>query len=198
MGCVVEIPSGRVFLAERGRGLVEGGPVNLSPQHLAGAHVLGLRLPRPADAHLRRAARRPGGRILGWRRHLRAGLGLLRHDAHPHGPARCVHRARPARDRRTARDARGIRARGRRGGAQQHPLRPRRRGALPDRGRGGGDRRDGPTLADRPLLGSGAEHQMSIVASANRRLHEQILGELDGAMERLAFRFHAVQETETT
>ena len=31
IGCVVEIPSGRVFLAERGTGLVEGGPPRLSP-----------------------------------------------------------------------------------------------------------------------------------------------------------------------
>lgn len=31
VGCCVEIPSGRVFLAERGAGLVEGGPPNLSP-----------------------------------------------------------------------------------------------------------------------------------------------------------------------
>jgi myo-inositol-1(or 4)-monophosphatase len=30
VGCVVEIPSGRVFLAERGAGLVEGGPPRLS------------------------------------------------------------------------------------------------------------------------------------------------------------------------
>jgi myo-inositol-1(or 4)-monophosphatase len=29
-GCVVEIPSGRVFLAERGAGLIEGGPPRLS------------------------------------------------------------------------------------------------------------------------------------------------------------------------
>src|SRR3954449_6437553 len=31
VGCVVEIPSGRVFLAERGAGVVEGGPPRLSP-----------------------------------------------------------------------------------------------------------------------------------------------------------------------
>jgi myo-inositol-1(or 4)-monophosphatase len=30
VGCCVEIPSGRMFLAERGRGLVEGGPPRLS------------------------------------------------------------------------------------------------------------------------------------------------------------------------
>jgi myo-inositol-1(or 4)-monophosphatase len=31
VGCVVEIPSGRVFMAERGAGLIEGGPARLSP-----------------------------------------------------------------------------------------------------------------------------------------------------------------------
>jgi myo-inositol-1(or 4)-monophosphatase len=31
VGCVVEIPSGRVFMAERGAGLLEGGPARLSP-----------------------------------------------------------------------------------------------------------------------------------------------------------------------
>ena len=31
VGCVVEIPSGQVFLAERGAGVVEGPPVRLSP-----------------------------------------------------------------------------------------------------------------------------------------------------------------------
>jgi myo-inositol-1(or 4)-monophosphatase len=30
VGCVVEIPSGRIFLAERGEGLLEGGPARLS------------------------------------------------------------------------------------------------------------------------------------------------------------------------
>jgi myo-inositol-1(or 4)-monophosphatase len=31
VGCVVEIPSGQVFLAERGAGVVEGPPIRLSP-----------------------------------------------------------------------------------------------------------------------------------------------------------------------
>src|SRR3954449_1911852 len=31
VGCVVEIPSGRVFMAERGAGLIDGGPARLSP-----------------------------------------------------------------------------------------------------------------------------------------------------------------------
>ena len=46
--CVVEIPSGQVFLAERGAGLVEGPPVRLSAQRAPGPDVLDLRLPRPA------------------------------------------------------------------------------------------------------------------------------------------------------
>jgi myo-inositol-1(or 4)-monophosphatase len=44
----------------------------------------------------------------------------------------------------------------------------------------------GRTLADRPLLGSGADFQMSIVASANAELHRAILSELDRGIARLA------------
>jgi myo-inositol-1(or 4)-monophosphatase len=44
----------------------------------------------------------------------------------------------------------------------------------------------GRSLADRPLLGSGAEFQMSCVAAANAELHAQILREIDAGIERLA------------
>jgi myo-inositol-1(or 4)-monophosphatase len=44
----------------------------------------------------------------------------------------------------------------------------------------------GRPLDDRPLLGSGADYQMSIVASANAALHERILAELDAGLARLA------------
>ncbi len=44
----------------------------------------------------------------------------------------------------------------------------------------------GRPLDDRPLLGSGAEFQMSVVCSANRALHDLILAELDEGMTRLA------------
>jgi myo-inositol-1(or 4)-monophosphatase len=44
----------------------------------------------------------------------------------------------------------------------------------------------GAPLAERPLLGSGAEFQISCVAAANRTLHEAIVRELDLGMERLA------------
>jgi myo-inositol-1(or 4)-monophosphatase len=43
----------------------------------------------------------------------------------------------------------------------------------------------GETLADRPLLGSGAEYQMSCVAAANGKLHRQILNAIDEGIARL-------------
>jgi fructose-1,6-bisphosphatase/inositol monophosphatase family enzyme len=47
----------------------------------------------------------------------------------------------------------------------------------------------GRTLADRPLLGSGAEFQMSIVACGNAALHELVLAELDRGIARARARF---------
>jgi hypothetical protein len=47
----------------------------------------------------------------------------------------------------------------------------------------------GNALADRPLLGSGVEFQMSIVCSANRALHDAILGQLDRGIDRLRVGF---------
>jgi myo-inositol-1(or 4)-monophosphatase len=44
----------------------------------------------------------------------------------------------------------------------------------------------GDTLADRPLLGSGHEYQMSCVAAANRELHERILACVERGFARLA------------
>jgi fructose-1,6-bisphosphatase/inositol monophosphatase family enzyme len=55
----------------------------------------------------------------------------------------------------------------------------------------------GRTLADRPLLGSGADYQMSIVASANERLHALLLEQLDSGMDRVARRFHRDHNGET-
>ena len=40
----------------------------------------------------------------------------------------------------------------------------------------------GASLADRPLLGSGAEYQMSVARGANRRLHEQLVEEVDAGL----------------
>lgn len=43
----------------------------------------------------------------------------------------------------------------------------------------------GAPLGDRPLLGSGAEYQMSCVCAANRELHDAILRAVDRGIERL-------------
>jgi myo-inositol-1(or 4)-monophosphatase len=43
----------------------------------------------------------------------------------------------------------------------------------------------GRSLADRPLLGSGADYQISCVAAANAELHAAILDHIDRGMERL-------------
>jgi myo-inositol-1(or 4)-monophosphatase len=43
----------------------------------------------------------------------------------------------------------------------------------------------GHSLGPRPLLGSSAKFQMSIVASANRALHELILASVDAGVGRL-------------
>jgi myo-inositol-1(or 4)-monophosphatase len=48
----------------------------------------------------------------------------------------------------------------------------------------------GSSLADRPLLGSGHEFQMSCVAAANAELHERIVSAIDAGIERLR-RLHA-------
>src|SRR5439155_8000456 len=55
----------------------------------------------------------------------------------------------------------------------------------------------GRSLADRPLLGSGPEHQMSVVASASPRLQARLIEELDAGMERVAFSLAGAQETES-
>jgi myo-inositol-1(or 4)-monophosphatase len=44
----------------------------------------------------------------------------------------------------------------------------------------------GRSLHDRPLLGSGADYQMSCVASANRQLHDRLLAAIERGVARLA------------
>ena len=44
----------------------------------------------------------------------------------------------------------------------------------------------GRSLADRPLLGSGADFQMSVAAAARTGLHRRILEALDAGMERVS------------
>jgi fructose-1,6-bisphosphatase/inositol monophosphatase family enzyme len=46
----------------------------------------------------------------------------------------------------------------------------------------------GAPLGDRPLLGSGAAHQLSVVAAANAALHDAILRQVDAGIARLLAR----------
>jgi hypothetical protein len=43
----------------------------------------------------------------------------------------------------------------------------------------------GRPLDERPLLGSGPEFQMSVLAASSERLHARLLAELDNGMARL-------------
>ena len=173
VGCMVEIKSGRRFVAERGGGLEPAA--TLSANADARPDVLDLRPPRPPGQRPDGGPRGAGRRLLGRRRQLRPRLGHLRHDPDRHRPARRLHRAGPADRRRRPRDARGVRAGRRRRGPQQLPLRPRRRGPLPRGGRAPwSPTPTGARSASRPLLGSSHEFQMSCVAAANAELHAAI------------------------
>jgi myo-inositol-1(or 4)-monophosphatase len=48
----------------------------------------------------------------------------------------------------------------------------------------------GAPLDDRPLLGSGVEHQMSCVAAANPALHRKVLAGVESGIQRLSAVHH--------
>lgn len=197
VGCVVEIPSGRVFLAERGRGLIEGGPVNLSPNTslermfwVYGFRGRPMRLYAELLGDLVDGSSVGGGTFeLGSACYDMTRILTGQLDAYIEAGPRVIEELP-----QTRADFERVG-----GGAVLNNTPYDLAAAALCLAEGGAVVTDasGRTLAERPLLGSGAEYQMSVVASANRRLHDQILGELDSAMERLAISFHEVHETET-
>jgi myo-inositol-1(or 4)-monophosphatase len=189
VGCVVEIPSGAVFLAERGKGLVESPPVRLSAND---------RLDRMFWTYgFRGRPARPTVEVIGDLIDLssvgggqfdlgsaafdmtRVVTGQL--DAYIEPGPRLIE-AVPAMRAEFERVG---------GGAVLNNSPYDLAGAAICLEEAGAIVTDasGRTLSDRPLLGSGAEFQMSIVASANERLHERILEQLDLGIERLRVRF---------
>ena len=185
VGCVVEIKSGTVFLAERGRGVLESPPVTLSANERLDRMfwTYGFR-GRPARAltevlaELIDASSVGGGTFdLGSAAFDVTRLLTGQLDAYVEPGPLLVN------------EVPGMKAAFERigGGAvlNNSPydlaaavLCAEEAGAVVTDARG-------ESLRGRPLLGSGADFQMSIVASANHALHSRILAELRAGIERV-------------
>lgn len=192
VGCVVEIPSGQVFLAERGAGVLEGPPVRLSANdrldRMFWAYGFRGRPARPTVEVLAELidASSVGGATfeLGSAAFdsTRVVTGQLDAYVEP-GPL-------------LVEEVPGMRAEFERVGAgavlNNSPydvaasvLIAEESGAVVTDARG-------RSLAGRPLLGSAAEHQVSIVVAANSLLHERILAAVGAGMRRLTARSEAL------
>lgn len=185
VGCVVEIKSGQVFLAERGAGLLEGPPVLLSQNDRLDRMfwVYGLR-GRPARAmaevlgtlidssSVGGASFELGSATFDMTRVITGQL-----DAYVEPGPRMVAQVP------------GMEAEFRRvgGGALLNNTPYDLAAAHLCLAEAGAIVTDacGEPLSGRPLLGSGGDFQMSCVACANARLHELILAELDAGLDRL-------------
>jgi len=186
VACVVEIPSGTVFLAERGEGIVEGPPVLLSPNERIDRMfwTYGFR-GRPARAlteviaELLDASSVGGGTFdLGSAAFdmTRVVTGQLDAYVEP-GP-------------RMIADVPGMRTEFERvgGGAvlNNSPYDLAAAALILEEAGAVVTDAYGELLDDRPLLGSGADFQMSIVASSNEALHAAILDAIERGIKRLS------------
>jgi myo-inositol-1(or 4)-monophosphatase len=188
VACVVEIPSGTVFLTERGGGIVEGPPVRLSRNERIDRMfwTYGFR-GRPA---------RPTIEVIGdlidrssvGGASFELGSAAFDMTRLVTGQLDCYVEAGP----RLVADVPGMEEEFRRvGGGELLNNSPYDlAGAALVLEEAGAIVTDayGEPLSGRLLLGSGGEYQMSIVASANRSLHEAVLTELDAGIARLAKR----------
>ncbi len=191
LGCVVEIPSGVVFLAERGKGLLEGPPVRLSANE---------RLDRMFWTYgFRGRPARPTIEVIGDLIDL-SSVGGGQFDL---GSA-CFDMTRLVTGQldayvepgpRLIADVPATRAEFERvgGGAVLNNSPYDLAAAALVLTEAGAIVTDayGRPLDDRELLGSGADFQMSIVCSANRGLHDAILEQVDLGIERLRVGFGA-------
>jgi myo-inositol-1(or 4)-monophosphatase len=186
LGCVVEIPSGEVFLAERDEGLVEAPPIRLSANERLDRMfwTYGFR-GRPARALAEVLAELIDASSVGGATFdlgsaafdmTRVVTGQL--DAYVEPGPRMIDEVPGMRDEFL-----------RVGGGAVLNNSPYDLAAaalcLEEAGAIVTDAYGRP-LTDRPLLGSGEDFQMSCVASANAHLHETILGAVDAGMKRLA------------
>jgi myo-inositol-1(or 4)-monophosphatase len=188
VACVVEIPSGAVFLAERGGGIVEGPPVRLSANERVDRMfwTYGFR-GRPA---------RPTTEVIGelidrssvGGASFELGSAAFDMTRIVTGQLDCYVEPGP----RLVADVPGMEEEFRRvGGGELLNNSPYDLAAatlvLEEAGAIVTDAYGEP-LTGRPLLGSGGEYQMSIVCAANRKLHDAVLAEVDAGVARLAKR----------
>jgi myo-inositol-1(or 4)-monophosphatase len=186
VACVVEIPSGAVFLAERGRGLLEAPPVRLSANERIDRMfwAYGFR-GRPARATAEVLAELIDASSVGGATFelgsaafdmTRVLTGQLDAYVEP-GP-------------RMVEDVPGMRAQFERvgGGAILNNSPYDLAAAALCLEEGGAIVTDayGRPLSERPLLGSDPEFQISVVASANATLHGRVLDEIEAGMARLS------------
>jgi myo-inositol-1(or 4)-monophosphatase len=186
LGCVVEIPSGRVFLAERGAGLLEGGPPRLSANRQLEKMfwTFGFR-GRPA---------RPLVEVLGNLIDISSVGGASFDLGSACFDTMCVVDGRldaylepgPLLVERVP----GMREEFERvgGGAVLNNSPYDLAAAALIAAEAGAVVTDaaGHTYDDRPLLGSDAEFQMSVAIAANRALHEQLVDAVAGGLARLS------------
>ena len=186
VACVVEIPSGAVFLAQRGRGLLEAPPVRLSANERIDRMfwAYGFR-GRPARATAEVLAELIDASSVGGATFelgsaafdmTRVLTGQLDAYVEP-GP-------------RMVEDVPGMRAQFERvgGGAILNNSPYDLAAAALCLEEGGAIVTDayGRPLSERPLLGSDPEFQISVVASANATLHGRVLDEIEAGMARLS------------
>ena len=185
VGCIVEIPSGTVFLAERGAGVIESPPVRLSANEridrMFWAYGFRGRPARPTTevlAELIDASSVTGGTF---------DLGSAAFDSTCVVTGRLDAYVEPG--PRMVADVPGMREEfervGRGSVLNNSPYDLAAAALVLDEAGAVVTDAYGGSLGDRPLLGSGEEFQMSIVASANQALHHSILEEIDVGIRRL-------------
>jgi myo-inositol-1(or 4)-monophosphatase len=185
IGCVMEIPSGAIFLAERGKGIVDGPEVQLSANarldRMFWTYGYRGRPARPTTEVIAELidASSVGGATFD--------LGSAAFDMTRlvTGQLDCYVEPGP----RIVDEVPGMEEEFRRiGGGELLNNSPYDLAAsvliLEEAGAVVTDAK-GRTLSDRRLLGSGGDYQMSVVASANRELHDKVLHEIDAGIERL-------------
>ncbi len=186
VGCVVEIPSGQVFLAERGTGIVEGPPVLLSRNEridrMFWAYGFRGRPARPLVAVLGDLidASSVGGATF------ELGSAAFDMTRVVTGQLDAVIEPGP----RLVDELPGMRAEFERvgGGAvlNNSPYDLAAAALILDEAGAVLTDAYGRTLSDRPLLGSGHEFQMSVVAAGNQTLHRAVLEAIDAGFSRVS------------